>query len=194
MGRAMRHNVKFQIVAAVTAFTILLGVYTAKFWLPSEAGTNFGMYYTAACLVRSHRSVDIYDVIDRDTNPQAVFADPNTVFAQTALAHGINRITLYIYPPTLADLVVPLTVLPFSAALIAWHAINVLMILGLSLALTQELEIKFWGSAFFVAAGVLLFRPTLNNFHWGQASIVLAFLMTVGFSLYVRGHKSFAAL
>ena len=190
----MRNNVKFQIVAVVTAFTILLGVYTAKFWLPSEAGTNFGMYYTAACLVRSHRSVDIYDVIDRDTNPQAVFADASTVFAQTALAHGITRITLFIYPPTLADLMVPLTALSFSTALIVWNAFNVLMILGLGVALARELNIKFWGSAVLVAAAVLLFRPTLNNFHWGQASILLAFLMTVGFSLYVNGRKNIAAL
>jgi hypothetical protein len=189
----MTTNVKFRIVAVVVAFTILLGVYTARLWPAVENASNFGMYYTAACLVRSGMSTKIYDVVDRDTNPQVVFADPSTVFAQTALAHGITRITLYLYPPTLADLIVPLTALPFSAALIAWYALDVLMIVGLSMALTQELDLKFMGSTVLVAAFVLLFRPTLNTLHFGQVTIVLAFLLTVGFSLYVRGQKSLAA-
>jgi hypothetical protein len=190
----MATNVKFRIVAVFAAFTILLGVYSAKFWPPSETGTNFSMYYTAAWLVRSNMSMHIYDVVDRNTNPQTIFADPKTVFAQTAHAHGISRITLYLYPPTLADLIVPLTALSPSAALMVWHALDVLMIVGLSLALTQMLDVKFWGSTVLVAAAVLLFRPTLNTIHWGQVTILLTFLLTVGLSLYVYGHKNIAAL
>jgi len=190
----MATTVKFRIVAAVVVFTMLLGVYSAKFWPASETGTNFFMYYTAACLVRSNMSMHIYDVIDSNTNPQDIYAVPNTVFAQTAHAHGITRITLYIYPPTLADLIVPLTLLSTSAALIVWNTLDVLMILGLSVVLTRTLDMKFPGSTVVVAAAVLLFRPTLNNFHWGQVSIVLAFLLTVGFGLYVQGHKNIAAL
>jgi hypothetical protein len=152
------------------------------------------MYYTAACLVRSHMSTHIYDVVDRDKNPQMLFADPNTVWAQTAHAHGISRVTLYLYPPTLADLVVPLTTLSSSAALMVWHALDVLMIVGFSWALTQMLEVKFWGSTFVVAAAVLLYRPTLNTLHFGQVTILLAFLLTIGLSLYANGHKTIAAL
>lgn len=191
----MATNVKFRIVAVFAAFTMLLGVYSAKFWPPVENASNFGIYYTAACLVRSGMSMHIYDVVDRDTNPQRLFADPKTVWAQTAFAHGIYRhITLYIYPPTLADLIVPLTALPFSAALIVWYVLNILMIVGMSVALTRELDVKFMGSTVLVAAAVLLFRPTLNTLHFGQVTILLAFLLTVGFSLYVRGHKNIAAL
>jgi hypothetical protein len=159
-----------------------------------ETGSNFEMYFTAALLVRGNLSRHIYDVIDRDTNPEVLFADRNSVFAQTARAHGIYRNTLYLYPPTLADLLVPLTALSLSAALIVWNVLGVLMIVGLSVALTQTLDVKFWGSTALVAAAVLLFRPTLNTFHWGQVSILLAFLLTLGFSLYVHGHKSIAAL
>jgi len=140
----MATNVKFRIVAVVAASTILLGVYSAKLWPPYETGFDFSMYYTAACLVRSNMSMHIYDVVDRDTNPEIISADPKTVFAQTAHAHGIPRIALYLYPPTLADLLVPLTALSPSAALIVWHALDVLMIVGLSWALTQVLEVKFW--------------------------------------------------
>ncbi len=68
------------------------------------------------------------------------------------------------------------------------------MIVGMSVALTRELEVKFLGSTVLVAAAVFLFRPTLNNFHFGQVTILLAFLLTIGFSLYVHGHKNIAAL
>ncbi len=188
----MASNVKFRIVAVVAVFTLLLGIYTAKFWPSSETGTNFEMYYTAACLVRSNMSVHIYDVVDQNTNPQNLYADPASVWAQTAQAHGISRITLYVYPPTLADLLVPLSVLPASAALIVWYGLNVLMIVILSAALTRILDMNFFGSTALVTAAVLLYRPILNTFHWGQATILLAFLLTVGVSLYVNGHKNIA--
>lgn len=181
-------------MAAFAVFTTLLGVYSARLWDPYETGSNFSMYYTAACLVRSNMSVHIYDAVDRETNPEIIYANPNTVWAQTARAHGISRITLYLYPPTLADLLVPLTALSASKALIVWHALEVLMIVVLSAALTRLLDVRFFGSTILVSAAVLLFRPTLNTLHWGQASILLAFLMTVGFSLYVGGHKNAAAL
>ena len=190
----MTANLKFRIVAAIAAFTILLGIYSAKFWPSSEYGTNFQMYYTAACLVRSHLSIHIYDAVSPDKNPQGLFVDPKTVFAQTAHAHGISRITLYLYPPTLADLVVPLTALSPRSALVVWNVLGVLMILGLSVALSRSLDIHSLGAAFLIAAAVLLFRPTLNTFHWGQVSILLIFLATVSLSLYISGHRNIAAL
>ena len=57
----MATNVKFRIVAVVAAFTILLGVYTAKLWRPDVRFNNFYIYYTAADFVRSNESIHIYD-------------------------------------------------------------------------------------------------------------------------------------
>ena len=56
------------------------------------------------------------------------------------------------------------------------------------------LGMSFFGSTVLVAAAVLLFRPTLNTLYFGQVTIVLAFLLTIGFCLYVHGHKYIAAL
>lgn len=190
----MKANLKFRIVAVIAAFTILLGIYSAKFWPSSEYGTNFQMYYTAACLVRNHQSIHIYDAVSPDANPQGLFVDPKTVFAQTARDHGISRITLYLYPPTLADILLPLSALSPSAALMVWNILGVLMIVGLSMALTYALDSRSIGLTVLIAAAVLLFRPTLNTFHWGQVSIVLMFLATVALALYVSGHKNIAAL
>lgn len=193
-GHSMARNLKFQAVAATVVFTILLGVYTAKFWRSYETGANFEMYYTAACLVRSNMSAHIYDVVGPNTNPQNLFADPTSVWARTAHAHGISRVTLYVYPPTLADLLVPLSIFSASTALVVWYLLNLLMIVGLSAALTRILDIRFFGSTTLIAAAVLLFRPILNTFHWGQVTVPLVFLLTVGLSLYVNGRKNIAAL
>ena len=190
----MAKNVKFRIVAGVVPFAFVLGIYSAKFWPSNETGTNFQMYYTAAWLVRSGMSVHIYDVVAKQVNPQLLFADASSVWAQTAHAHGISRITLYLYPPTLADMVVPLTLFSTRAAFIVWIILNVLMIVGMAVVLARWLAIKFFGATALVAIALLLYRPTLNTFHWGQASILLAFLVTIGFSFYAKGHKSIATL
>jgi len=190
----MANRAKFLIVSVCVVFTLLLGIYSVRFWDPSESGSNFCMYYTAAWLVRGNMSAHIYDAIERNSNPEDVFADPNTVFARTAHALGMSRITLYLYPPTLADLLVPFTAVPPNIALMAWDILDVLLIVGISAALTRGLEMDFSGATALVAAGILLFRPTLNTFHWGQVSIVIAFLVTIGFSLYARGEKDLAAL
>ena len=189
----MRH-LSFRIVAAVTTITILLGIYTAKKWSPSETATDFYVYYTAASLVRSSMSLHIYDGAERNTNPQLILANPATVYAQTANAHGISEVMLYLYPPTLADLVLPLTVLSPSAAFIAWTVLGFVMMLPLSTALARMLGMNFIGATGLVAAFTLLFRPTLSTIHWGEVSIVLTFLLVIGFSFYVKGRRNLAAL
>ena len=190
----MHLPLKFRIVAAVALFTTVLGVYSAKSWPASETGTNFEMYYTAACLVRSGASAQIYEVIPPDQNPQQLFANPRSLFAQTARAHGISRISLYVYPPTLADLIVPLALLPASSALLLWNGLELVMIFALGLMLARMLGIDFRGAAVAAAAFILLFRPTLNTFHWGQVTILLAFLLVLGLWLYSRAHRTAAAV
>ena len=195
----MAGNAKFRIVAVIVAVTTLLGVYSARFWSEYPTGFDFSVYYTAACLVRSDMSAQIYDEAAKNTNPLITPADPKSVFAQTAHAHGIPMALMaypfrYLYPPTLADLVAPLSFLSRSTAWIVWSVITVLMIVGLSAALTRMLEMNFFGATVLVAAAVLLFRPNLHVLEFGLVTIVLAFLLTIGFSVYVQGHKYLAAL
>ena len=101
---------------------------------------------------------------------------------------------LYLYPPTLADLMVPLTLLSPSAAFLAWNALNLIMIVLLSGALTRMLDMKFMGATILVAAATLLFRPTLSTIHWGEVSVLLTFLVIIGLSLYLKGHDHIAMI
>jgi hypothetical protein len=190
----MKYNFKLRIVLAFAALIIVGGAYSATKWDSTRNRGGFDVYYTAACLVRGNMSSHIYDEAEQHTNPQLKFADPNTVFAQTASAHGIPRVMLYIYPPTLADLLTPLTFFPPAGALIAWNVLNVAMIVLASGLLMSMLGVRNLFLVILVAVLLFLFRPTLNSLYWGQVSIGLLFLLVAGFSLYVHGWKNMAGL
>ena len=80
----MKRDLSFWIVVAFAAFTLTLGVYTARLWSPSETAEDLYVYYTAASLVRRNMSPHIYDGAEPGTNPQLIFANPATVYARTA--------------------------------------------------------------------------------------------------------------
>jgi hypothetical protein len=101
---------------------------------------------------------------------------------------------LYIYPPTLADLLTPLTLFPPAAALIVWNLLNLAMILLICGLLMRMLGVRRLFLVSLVAALLLLFRPTLNCLYWGQVSILLLFLLVAGFSLYFHGQRNMAGL
>jgi hypothetical protein len=139
-------------------------------------------------------NLHLYDGVERDINPQLVVANPTTTFARTAGAHGIPRVMLYLYPPILADLLVPLTVLSPGVAFIVWDLLNMIMIIAASVMLTQMLRIRspVWISL--VAVFLVCFRPTLSCFYFGQVSILLLFLLMAGLGFYAHGRKNMAGL
>ena len=190
--RMMKPAFEFHIVLAATALITLAGAFSVRYWSPGEKASSFSVYYTAACLVRSNMNPHVYDGVERDVNPQLVVANPGTTFAQTAIAHGIPRVMLYLYPPTIADLLVPLTVFSPAVAFVVWDVLNLVMILAASVMLTQMLGIRSPGWASLVAVFLICFRPTLSCFHFGQASILLLFLLMAGVSLHAHGRNNMA--
>jgi hypothetical protein len=188
----MKYNFKLRIILAFAALIIVGGAYSATKWDHARNRGGFDVYYTAACLVRGNLSPHLYDEAELHANPQLKFADPDTVFARTASAHGISRVMLYIYPPTLADLMTPLTFLPPAGALIAWNLLNLAMIVLVSVVLMRLQGVRNPVLASLIAVLLLLFRPTLNCLYWGQVSILLLFLVVAGLSLYASGQKSLA--
>jgi hypothetical protein len=185
---------KLRLVLASTALITLAGAFTPRYWSPAERGASFSVFYTAACLVRSNMNLHLYDGIERDVNPQLVVADPTTTFARTASAHGIPRVMLYVYPPTLADLLVPLTVFSAAVAFIVWDILNLGMLLAASVMLAQMLRIRSPGWASLVAVFLVCFRPTLSCFNFGQVSVLLLFLLMAGLSFHAHGRKNMAGL
>ncbi len=110
-------------IPARTALLMVLGAVVAQaayHWLvnividfsPNESVYDFSVYYAAALALRD--------------NPHANICDPRVLRAATA-AHGAFLMpvaTLYLYPPLLAILLIPLTALSFAAAAHIWALFN----------------------------------------------------------------------
>lgn len=92
----------------------------------SGQGFDFATYYGAALAVRDHASANIYDL---------------HVIQAAAIAHRAQLpLDLYVYPPVLAVLQVPLTLLPYDAARLTWIALNVVCWLGSTMLLAVVLR------------------------------------------------------
>jgi hypothetical protein len=149
---------------------------------------DFIVYLNAAYLVRAHRSADIYDSADTGEDPQLRRAAPDSVFAESAVAHGIADIGVYVYPPFFADTLLPLTPLSPHGALQVWRVCNVLALIATALLLAWLFGEPALGlfSALAIAA-VLLFRTDLTAIFWEQATILLLLLTTAGIVFYAKG-------
>jgi hypothetical protein len=156
---------------------------------------DFEVYYTAATLVRNNLDIHVYDDAGSGQDPQLRFADESTTFAQKARELGIDSLRLYVYPPTLADLMVPLTVIPLRRAEIVWQWLNFLALVGTALMLSRMVGMKIFSvGTLAIVAFLLIFRPTSQCYLWGQITILLLFLVVAGLTFYGQGRKVPAAL
>ena len=182
---------------ACVLLVMLVGIHTEVWtWKSLIDDSDFTCYYTAACLVRGHLNSYIYEEARQGVDPTQHKANPKTVFARTASAHGITLVSLYDYPPTLADLVVPLTFISPFKAMFAWFLINVAALLAAIVMLMRMIGMEFPGFArfglFFLV--IAIFRPVLDCFYYGQMPILLLFLLIAGLRLYEQDKKTRAAL
>jgi hypothetical protein len=188
----MQRAASQSLIRIAASITLLLLLVLAGSEFIKGLGTpdqvDFKVYLTAAQLVREHKGVAIYSDADTGQNPQMRFATPGSTFQQTAASIGIPQVRLYVYPPTLADLLVPFTFLSLTHASDAWFALNLLTVLGAAMLVTWML----YDTVFHVACigfffGILCFRANGWSFGEGQISSVLVLLWTAGIVCYVKG-------
>ncbi len=183
-----------RISAAITLM-ILLVLSASEFihWHDDEH-VDFRVYLTAAQLVREHKGAEIYNAADTGQNPQIRFAPADSLFQRTASSLGIAKVRLYVYPPTLADALVPFTFLSLKQAGNAWLLFNILCIAITAMLVTW----MFYDSIFHVACigffiGIFCFRANILALEQGQISSVLLLLWTAGIAFYVKGFKRASA-
>ncbi len=158
-----------------------------RYWTKPNL-SDFRVYETAALLVREHRSLLIYNGADTGADPQLRFADPQSVFAGAARQLGIDPVRMYVYPPILADLLLPMTLMNARHAGIVWNAVNVLILAGFVWLCTSMLQIPWKGVAgIALVLGTITYKPMLECLTWGQITIVLLGLWTLGVYCYARG-------
>jgi hypothetical protein len=146
---------------------------------------DFPVYFIAASMIRNHEGSHIYDQAADGVDPQLIRADPNTLFAEYAGKLGVDDVELYVYPPLLADMLVPLTYLRLASAKHVWLLFNAIFVLAATLILARTIspnQVRWFWPPLFVA--VLLFRPTLDSLFLGQVSIFLLLLQVAGLYFY----------
>jgi hypothetical protein len=151
-------------------------------------GEDFNVYYTAALVARQHGGALIYEGADDGVDPQLRESLPNGVFLRTARSVGIPRIQLYVYPPTLADGLIPLTFFSRPVALGVWNLLNLLAVVLATVCILDLLRIPVftWQSGLLLLC-VFIATPTQGCLAWGQVTVLLLLLWSAGVAAYRRG-------
>ncbi len=178
--------------AFLLALFICLGVTARQVHRPNLA--DFQVYDAAAELVREHRSIHMYDDADNEKVFQLKFAGSDTPFTQAAHRLGIAQVRLYIYPPILADLLLPLTFVSARTAGFVWLLINLSALFGIAWLMARLLDYRPAGLAGLSAVvGLFALFSTGMCLIWGQVTIVLLLLWTAGLFFYLRGRHAASA-
>jgi hypothetical protein len=115
--------VPWAMAAAGIAFWLAMAAFLLS--APGQ-GVDFNNYYAAALALRGNAQANIYDL---------------RVLRQAALAHhAMPPSDLYLYPPVLAVLLLPLTAMPYDAARLLWVGFSLACWLACALLLVDLLR------------------------------------------------------
>ena len=100
---------------------------------------------------------------------------------------------MYVYPPTLAIALVPLTHLPVAYASVVWKLINFVALVGAGLILARLLNLPLLGYyTLSICAFMLLFRPSRESVFWGQITSIFILLMIAGTFYFLQRRTALA--
>ena len=141
-------------------------------------------------MVAQGRSAELYTGADDGKNAPKVIAGPGTPIYEAVREYRLRGLGFYIYPPLLADLLVPLAHLGLFQAWKVWLTFNGLLLLGTGYGLTRLLGLRLLS----VGAGVLMlallcFAPVMHCLAVGQVTILLLFLWCWGILLDQEDHE-----
>ncbi len=150
---------------------------------------DFKAYYTGALALREGRPGLLYP--DASTLNLGVLPDQEWV--RYAVERGVPHPSGYIYPPFLAVVMEPLTVLPYHAANQAWFVLNgIFFASGVGLLLGWRPGPIDPIAALGVIFVSLNFYPTYRAFQCGQVSLLIFALAAASLWLLSRGRDGAA--
>ena len=162
------HRGLYVLIACVWVIVLAAIFYLAAKQL-RDASIDFFSYYIGAAAI--HQAKPIY-----------AFETYESVVATV----GIRHAGLYLYPPTLAMLILPaLLVSPYVASLI-WLGLNIaLLILGVGLLLWQSDIRDHWMRLALLLLPVV-FTPTLMSLYLGQVNVLVFVLIALAYLAFVQ--------
>jgi hypothetical protein len=138
---------------------------------------DFTVFYTAGTILREGMRHQLYDP-HTQYQVQRVFTDGPTESRRGPLP--------YIHPPLEAVVFLPLTLLPYRQAFVAWDLLNIVGLFGVAVTLRRHLHVLRVIPPWEFVLGFLAFFPVFLCLLQGQDSILLLLLCTLGFSALKR--------
>ena len=164
-------------------------------YLSVDGQTDFAVYYTAASLLHDHLGSHLYDEAADGLNPQRREARAGGFFLDEARRRGVRKVDLYLYPPFLAELLIPLTIVPINVASLIWRLLGFGTIAISAGCLSRLLGMRWFSlCSLAVLTGFLCFSPLWQALHYGQITILLLGLFSLGVLLYRNGWKRTSAI
>jgi hypothetical protein len=143
-----------------------------KLWNRVERGySDFTAFYAAGKTLHEGLGTSLYD-LHTQQQVQRQFA------GDISSRHGPLP---YIHPPFEALVFLPLTLLPYTQAFVAWNLLNLIALLGVALLLRPHLNALSTIPVWEFLLGFLALFPTFLNLLQGQDSILLLLLFTLAF-------------
>ncbi|MFY9556595.1 MAG: glycosyltransferase family 87 protein [Blastocatellia bacterium] len=184
-----RRTAGSSLVARAVFFVFVLCVLASGLYFASRSGSNAGVY---------SNDFNVY-----------YYASREIVAGRDPYEHSLGAWTPYLYPPLLAELLVPLALLPLPLAAYLWFLINAVSViaaawLSVSLASDQDKRdtvlsrrIAETASSRMVLAAcsvAIVFRFVLDTLDLGQVNAVVAALAVAHLYLYARDRKALSAV
>lgn len=148
-------QLKGHILALIVLIFLAVEVGWAVGVVVANKGTDFYLYYLAAEALK--RGWDIYSLYPAEWQQLAI---------EMKVPHYV---TPYLYPPLLATLIQPLTLLPPRYAFAIWSGINVLTVLITALLLSRWLTYRWVAPWIFI--GLAGYVPVLTTVYAGQVNL-----------------------
>ena len=153
--------------------------------VPAVHPVDFNVYYTASLLVHQGEAAQIYTGADTGADPQKAIAAVGSPLSRAARSQNLSFVGLYVYPPLLADLLLPLTAVGLKSATQIWLVTNLVFVLLTALLLIRLLRLPLLGAkAGLILLSLLCFTPVLQCLVDGQITIFLLLLWAGGMVLY----------
>lgn len=193
--RPVPNNSIVKLLFALALASVVFSSLAQRYLGNILAGPNldFYDYYFAAQVLHHDPRADLYAGAT-DGNPQLRSAPATSPIAQRAAAAGFPDIELYLYPPLLADLLIPLTRLSPHLAATLWRTLNLTLVFASTLLLARIVRLPWLSFPFAVlAAAAFSFWPVHEAISLGQASLLILFLWTLGIFAYLRGAVALSA-
>ena len=163
---------------------LLVGLFSAYFALTHGTDTrplrnhDFLVYYGAARMIL-------------EGHAGAVYSLPAMAHLETVLVRPLSMmgsVNGYVYPPFFALILVPLSAMPYTAALVLWFAINCVL-LSASMYLLEQYSGLTGRAAILWRFGSICSLPVLLTLVFGQVSMLFLFLLAYGLHAARQGRN-----